>query len=245
MLLFSVSSFIDVLNAIVCAVLSARLYQSYQASKNLLVRSFALFYFIFTVFFFFLAIPFFMPSRPDLIQLSFVAAHFFLYAAMAVFIFLFIKLLKAERALSFLLWLTIALGAVISVLSWRDGGVARIFLFSDAYPTIVSWSHGGRELFRLVIGVGGMVLGMLSGIFLLYFSTRKIETPNLRTKGLILGLGLFMLGLASFLAFVLSIFRFYNFWIVLAAELTTISGLLVIYRAISRGWTSLQDESVI
>ena len=210
--LFSASSFIDLLNALVCFILSNKLRYSYLKSNNVFIKNFSIFYFVFAIFCLFLGLPFFMPSYPYLIQSSFVISHFFLYSAMAVFLSLFLKLIQREKLGVIVMWFVILIGATVFYFSWKDGGDARIFFLSNEYSQIISWSHGGNEFFRLLIGLAGTILGSVVGIFFIFFSRRAIKDPKLRIKGLILGLGLMLLGLAAFLAFVLSIFPFYNFF---------------------------------
>ncbi|KKT57706.1 MAG: hypothetical protein UW81_C0030G0003 [Candidatus Giovannonibacteria bacterium GW2011_GWC2_44_9] len=233
MFLFSVSSFIDLLNSFICFLIYRRLWNAYRRAANDLVRNFYFFYLFFAIFFFFLGLPFFVPSMPGLIQLSFVVAHLFLYLAIAVFIYLFFKLVGwKSNAFSSAVLVAIT-GFLVFIFSFFEGGVARLWMLSPQAPNIISWSHGGSDWVRLLIGLGGAVLALGWTIFFIFFSTNYVQNPALAAKGKFLGLGVFMLGLAAVLAFVLSVFNFYNFWIVFLAELVTIFGLLVIYRAIA------------
>ncbi|MBI2023848.1 hypothetical protein HYT00_00405 [Candidatus Giovannonibacteria bacterium] len=138
-------------------------------------------------------------------------------------------------------WIVAIIGLIVFYFSWLDGGSAKMFIFSKELSSIISWSHGGKEFFRLLIGLGGTSLGLVTGIYFIYFSKSRVQEPGVQKKSLVLGAGLFTLGLAAFLAFVLSVFPFYNFWIVLAAELTTISGLLLIYSAVSKEYGTISS----
>ncbi len=232
MFLFSVSSFIDLLNSIACFFVSRHLFKSYQKSQGNLIKNFSLFYFIFGIFFLFLGLPFFIPFNPNLIQLSFVIAHLFLYSAISVFLYIVLSLFGFRRMAYVSGVIVFLVGVAVFIFSVMEGGAARIFEASIFLFKVISWSHGGPELVRLLIGAGGVLLGMVSGLIFFFYSTARVENAVVREKGTLLGTGLFLLGAASLLAFVLSVFPFYNFWIVLAAELTTIFGLLIIYKAV-------------
>src|SRR3989344_6074481 len=123
MFLFSVSSFIDLLNSAVCFLLARRLWVSFRESQNRLVRSFFFFYLTFAVFFLFLGLPFFIPQNPELAQLSFVTAHLFLYFAIAFFNYTFLELAGAVAYSFFISALIAIAGATVFILSFLSGVV--------------------------------------------------------------------------------------------------------------------------
>lgn len=208
------------------------LHRSYLKTLNFSSRLFFYFYFVFGIFFFFLGIAFFVPGRQDIVQIFFVFAHLFLYIAIAVFSMFLLRVLgKSEYAkLSFSL--ITAAGFIIFLISLSESADARDFFADFGWFDVISWSHGGSIWIRQLIGIGGASLGFIAGIFFLFFSKSHIKNEVLIKKSRFLGAGIFLLGIASVLAFILSAFALYGFWIVLSAELVTMAGLLFIYRAL-------------
>lgn len=233
--MFSLSSFIDLLNAVVCFLLAQRLWVSFRQSGNALVRDFALFYLIFGIFFAFLGFPFFVPDFPKLVQASFVFAHLFLYAGIAVSLSLIFKLggINYASFSPYAFYSVLGVGILVFIFSLWDLGPARLHEIVVGGAGLISWSHGGAAWVRLLIGIGGTALSLFSGLFFFFYSSTYIKEVSLRAKGLWLGAGFILLAAAAFLAFVLSAFPFYGFWLVVPAELATIAGLLVIYRSLS------------
>ena len=233
--MFSLSSFIDLLNALVCFLLAQRLRVSFRQSGNALVQNFASFYLVFGVFFAFLGFPFFVPDSPILVQGFFVFAHLFLYAGIAVFLSLIFKLGGINYAAfsPYAFYLVLGTGILVFIFSLWDLGPARLHEIVVDGVGLISWSHGGAAWVRLLIGIGGTALSLFSGLFFFFYSSAYIKEVSVRAKGLRLGAGFVLLAAAAFLAFVLSAFPLYGFWIVILAELATIAGLLVIYSSLS------------
>lgn len=232
MFLFSLSSFIDLVNSVVCFFLAGKLSLSYKKSNNVTIRIFSLFYGIFGIFFLFLGLPLFIPEYPDLVQASFVLAHLFLYFAMAVFLYFFFRIIGYKNiALQSALFIAF-IGLAVFILSLDEGGDARQFAAHFGSLKMISWSHGGSLWIRLLVGIAGTVLGVSCAVYLLVFAKRNIKEENMVKKINRIGIGIGLLGVAAFFAFVLSALSVYNFLIVISAELITIAGLAFIYSAI-------------
>ncbi|MDP2669071.1 MAG: hypothetical protein Q8P07_04530 [bacterium] len=196
-------------------------------------RLFYYFYLTFGIFFFFLGIAFFVPERQGLVQSFFVLAHLFLYVAIAIMLTLLLRLIGRVNLAYYASFLVVAVGFIIFILSLNEVGDARQFSAYFGPFFVISWSHGGASWIRLLVGIGGMALGAGVGAFFLFFSEAHLKKEALINKSKFVGIGIFLLGVAAFLAFILSVFVFYNFWIVLSAEIVTMIGLAFIYKALS------------
>jgi len=228
MIQFSVSSFIDLVNAIICAVIAYRLYHSYLSNNIDLIKHFSAFYSIFSAFFLFLGIPFFIPSYPSIIQLLFVIAHLLLYFAIAILLYIFFRLLKfTYYALISSIVLSIT-GIAIFFISILEGNAATIHYGATILMfELISWSHGGSYWILSVIGGGGVIIAFSVGLFFLLKSSYFLHEPILYKKSRLLGVGFLFLGMATIFAFIFKIFNFYNFSIVFLAEVIAISGLII------------------
>ncbi len=230
---FSVSSFLDLLNSIACFILALKLRRSYLRTLNASSWLFYLFYLTFGIFFLFLSAAFFVPSRPGLVQLFFVIAHLFLYFAMTIILSFIFRLFGRKELSRFVPAAVAVSGLFIFVMSLNESAQARQYSAMFLSFPVISWSHGGAAWIRLVVGISGSVLGAITGVWLLIFTKKYVENDALVKKSKYIGVGLIILGLAACIAFVFSVFDFYDFWIVLSAEIVTMIGLVFIYKALA------------
>lgn len=232
MFLFSVSSFIDLCNAAICLLSALKLRKRHRENNNELILYFSRFYFIFSAFFLALGISFFFPLFPALVQIFFVTAHLLLYWGIAQFLIIFLRLIGFEKFAYPVFYAIGALGVVIFLISLIEGKDAVLHKITAGSLTLISWSHGGSLWILLLIGIGGSLITFSIGLYFFLQSIRNVEKSTPRRKGSLLGIGFMLLGISAALAFILKAFPFYNFWIVLSAELFAIAGLMVVYRAL-------------
>ncbi|QQG42473.1 MAG: hypothetical protein HYW15_03125 [Candidatus Giovannonibacteria bacterium] len=229
-----VSSLFDVFNAAACLVSASRLRRSHKQKPNVLVRDFFYFYLLFTVFFALLAAPVIFHGDLKIVQLFFVFGHLILYLALSYFIRILFALIGWRKFLLPLQLFLAAAGVVVFWVSLRSGDAARIWEIGLAGQRLIAFSHGGAPWARLLIGL----IGGFSGVFfalIMFVRSLRLEDKFLRRRSRWLSYGTFVLGLAALSAFEFSVFSFYSFGIVVAAEVLAISGLLLMLKGIFYG----------
>lgn len=234
-----VSSLFDVFNTIACLAAALRLRRSHRDKPNVLVKDFFYFYSLFTVFFAFLAAPIIFHEDLKTVQLFFVFGHLILYLALSYFIRILFALIGWKKFLLPLQLLLAAVGAAVFWFSLQSGDAARVWEIDFAGQRLIAFSHGGAPWVRLLIGL----LGGFSGLFfalVMFVQSLRLEDQFLRRRSRWLACGTFVLGLAAVAAFEFSVFPFYSFGIVVAAEVLAISGLLLMLKGIFYGRSDIR-----
>lgn len=224
-----VSSAFDIFNTIACFVAVLHLWRSHKQKPNALVRDFFYFYLLFTIFFLFLALPTVFHNNLRTVQLFFVFGHMILYLALSYFTRILFALIGWRKFLLPMQLFLVAIGVSVFWIGLQFGDVARIWIVNWAGLQLIAFSHGGASWIRLLIGL----IGGFSGLFfalVLGIQSLRLEDQFLRNRALWLSIGTFVLGLAAVSAFTFSVFAFYSFGIVLAAEVLAILGLLIMLK---------------
>lgn len=214
-------SYGNLTSSIFCGLAVAGLYFSYRKYRNQSVGYFLRFYFYLGIFFLLYAAPGIFFNDLILTEYSFQFALIFLYLALSYFISIPLELYY-PRIRKYVFWLIVLLIPLVFVINLANFKPASEFYSSSLQ--YVFWDSlilpQIRYLTALVVALvslGGAALFIVKGL--------KSEERFLKIRSLLIGSGVIMLMLASFLNYILIAMDPNSFFNNIASSLFAVAGL--------------------
>lgn len=223
------------INIIICLVSCAKLFRSYQTSRNSSVLDFAKFYFFFMLFFLVLLITilgnFFEIGNTG--KLLFASSYFFVFVASGYFLKIPLNIFRQNLGNYVLIGFTImgVIASVINPLISPPTEIIKVNYLSYLKSTEPQWFS---------ITVGGLLgLTVLSSIIIFFIQGIRSKTHLIKIKSFLVSGGMVFLFFASLINFILIYLPSLTLIAYTIASILSWIGLLVILAGIN-----LKNENV-